>query len=253
MELLNSLNTIPNPILNEFLYLNLSEDDLNVLSTNLIDKFILLKNLNEGPLKSILLSKYGDESESKDILIAKILSKFSLKELKSTINKTNKEINHSKKLLGSLSVLQLDLMLNTKRLKYSNNREQDTQLIIEKFSASEIKNNVELLKSFNNIPNHILNEFLYLNLSETNLKYSIIDLMDKFEYLKNLNEDSLRYILFSRNMSASGSKDLIIAKLLSRFSLDELISTVNEKKNKIYENGEHNRSRNYGDMYKYFR
>lgn len=113
-KLLIYLKNISEDILDKILLLNLSIKELKFLTIDLEEKYVLLSDLDKDVLYFILVSKNIKCDENKHSMIAKLLSKFSLKEVKSLIDKYNK-INFNNYLF--LNELE-DKMLN--RILFSN-------------------------------------------------------------------------------------------------------------------------------------
>ena len=90
----------------------------------------------------------------------------------------------------------------------------------------------KLLIYLKNASEDILDKILLLNLSMKELKFINIDMEEKYGLLADLDKDVLYFILVSKNIKCDENKHSMIAKILSKFSLKEVKSSI-DKYNKI--------------------
>ncbi len=182
--------------------MNFTIGNLKILINDFNEKYELLNNLNYYYLIFILTSKNIKEYKNKEMIIIIILSKFSLGELKNLIDKFNKFKGYS-----ALEKIDDEIL---DRILYSNN------LPLYK------NKNYKIACIGNNIP-----------LSE--LKKILLEIEEKSNFLENLSDSQLVYILYANNKKEYGNRRSNIKNIFRLdLSLSQLKELINDYNNKFY-------------------
>ena len=182
--------------------MNFTIGNLKILINDFNEKYELLNNLNYYYLIFILTSKNIKEYKNKEMIIIIILSKFSLGELKNLIDKFNKFKGYS-----ALEKIDDEIL---DRILYSNN------LPLYK------NKNYKIACIGNNIP-----------LSE--LKKILLEIEEKSNFLENLSDSQLVYILYSNNKKEYKNRIINIKNIFRLdLSLSQLKELIDDYNNKFY-------------------
>lgn len=234
-KLLIYLKNTSEDVLDKILLLNFSIKELKFLTIDLKEKYGLLSDLDKNVLYFILVSKNIKCDENKHSMIAKILSKFSLKELKSSIDKYNKINFNNYLFLNELDDKMLNRMLFSNGLPlYNNYKKYKISCLCYNFSPdklkdiiSEITDTMEILNILSVVQlDLMLNmyDYRYFNKREKNT------LMILRKFTSSEIEKNVGLLKFLNPIPSSIQMEILLLNL----TIDELkpkISNLSEKFN----------------------